>query len=216
MRILFYSESCNFCLKLLEYIDKNKLGQYFKLISIDKSKNIPTNVTIVPTIIDTSVEAPLEGKKAFEYVINQKYFNHPTNNVEYTKDGVPKPSIEEDIKANASRSGAGFIYVDKDIEKRFTDKEDKQNFDQVFTYRQTPSAANAVHQSYNNGGPSNPNPHHQNQHYLRPGTAPMRQQNPQQTMQPQQQNDDRVNQLITQRSIQDKKMQALMRLRGNH
>lgn len=216
MRVLFYSESCNFCLKLLEYIDKNKLAQYFKIICIDKSKNIPANVTVVPTIIDTTIEAPLEGKKAFEYVINQKYFNHPTNNIEYTKEGVPKPTIEEDTKANASRSGAGFIYVDKDVERRFNDKEEKQNFDQVFTYKQTPSAANATQQSYNNSSSSNPNPHHQNQHYLRQGTTPMRQQNPQQTMQPQIQTDDRVNQLIAQRSIQDKKMQALMRLRGNN
>jgi len=216
MRVLFYSESCNFCLKLLEYIDKNKLGQYFKLISIDKSKNIPGNVTVVPTIIDTTIEAPLEGKKAFEYVINQKYFNHPTNNVEYTKDGVPKPSIEEDAKANASKSGAGFIYVDEAIEKRFNDKENKQGFDQVFTYRNAPSASNAVHQTYNNNSSNNPNPHHQNQHYLRPGTAPMRQQNPQQTIQHPPQSDERVNQLLAQRSIQDKKMQALMRLRGSN
>ena len=215
MRVLFYSESCNFCLKLLEYIDKNKLGQYFKVISIDKSKNIPANVTVVPTIIDTTIEAPLEGKKAFEYVINQKYFNHPTNNVEFTKDGVPKPTIEEDTKANASKSGAGFIYVDETIEKRFSDKENKQGFDQVFTYRNTPSASNAVQQSYNNSS-HNPNPHHQNQHYLRQGTAPMRQQNPQQVIQPPPQTDERVNQLLTQRSIQDKKMQALMRLRGSN
>ena len=112
MRILFYSESCDFCVKLLSYIDTNKLGQYFKIICIDKTKNIPKNITVVPTIIDTTVEAPLEGKKAFEYVINQKYFNHPTNNIEYTKEGVPKPTIDEDAKANASKSGAGFIYVD--------------------------------------------------------------------------------------------------------
>ena len=103
MRILFYSESCDFCVKLLSYIDTNKLGQYFKIICIDKTKNIPKNITVVPTIIDTTVEAPLEGKKAFEYVINQKYFNHPTNNIEYTKEGVPKPTIDEDAKANASK-----------------------------------------------------------------------------------------------------------------
>ena len=57
----------------------------FKFSQIDNTNNIPKNITIVPTIIDTTIEAPLEGKKAFEYVINQKYFNHPTNNVEYIK-----------------------------------------------------------------------------------------------------------------------------------
>ena len=44
----------------------------------------------------------------------------------------------------------------------------------------------------------------------------MRQQNPQQVIQPPPQTDERVNQLLAQRSIQDKKMQALMRLRGNN
>ena len=63
------------------------------------------NRELLNSIIDTEIEAPLEGKKAFEYVINQKYFNHPTNNVEYIKNGVPVPKIEEDSKAIRS----GFI-----------------------------------------------------------------------------------------------------------
>jgi glutaredoxin-related protein len=200
MRILFYSQTCNFCLKLLEYIDKNKLAEYFKLICIDKSNNIPKNITIVPTVVDTTIQAPLEGKKAFEYVINQKYFNHPTNNIEYTKDGVPKPVIEEDNKANTTKSGSGFIYVDKDIEKKFNDKEDKQNFDQVFTNKQIPLAANSTH---NNNTSHNSNTTHNSNNST------------QQKIQQQQESDNRVNQLMAQRNIQDKKLQALIRLRDN-
>jgi hypothetical protein len=112
MRILFFSKTCNFCLKLLEYIDKNNLEEYFKNICIDDTNNIPKNIHLVPTIIDTDIQAPLEGKKAFEYVINQKYFNHPTNNIDYIKNGVPVPKIEEDSKANTSKVD-GFIYIDK-------------------------------------------------------------------------------------------------------
>jgi hypothetical protein len=201
MRILFYSQTCNFCLKLLEYIDKNKLAEYFKLICIDKSNNIPKNITIVPTVVDTTIQAPLEGKKAFEYVINQKYFNHPTNNIEYTKDGVPKPVIEEDNKANTTKSGSGFIYVDKDIEKKFNDKEDKQNFDQVFTNKQIPLAANSTHNN-NTSHNSNTTSHNSNN-------------STQQKIQQQQESDNRVNQLMAQRNIQDKKLQALIRLRDN-
>lgn len=130
MRILFYSETCNFCLKLLEYIDKNNLLEFFKMICIDKTNNIPKNITVVPTVIDTTIHAPLEGKKAFEYVINQKYFNHPTNNIDYIKNGVPKPTIEEDQKAISAKSSSGFIYVDKDTEKRYNDHEN--NFEQIF------------------------------------------------------------------------------------
>ena len=143
------------------------------MICIDeKTAKVPKHISIVPTVIDTTIESPMEGKKAFEYVINQKYFNHPTNNIEYTKNGIPTPTIDEDTKAASSKSGSGFIYVDKDIEKKFVDKEDKNNFDQVFNFNQcSPQTKNNEAQ------------------------------------------DNRVNQLIEQRNIQDKKMQALIRLR---
>ncbi len=100
MIVLFYSEQCQFCVKLLDYIIKNNLKKYFKMINVDNTSKIPDNITIVPTIIDTAIEAPLEGKYALEYLFNQKYFNHPTNNIElWLTSGVPSPSIEEDKKA---------------------------------------------------------------------------------------------------------------------
>lgn len=99
MIILFYSEQCQYCVKLLEYIVKNNLENFFKMINVDKTTKIPDNVTVVPTIIDTTIEAPLEGKYALEYLFNQKYFNHPTNNVNCWTNGIPTPSIEEDKKA---------------------------------------------------------------------------------------------------------------------
>ena len=177
MRIIFYSNSCDFCGKLLEYIERNKLNEYFKMICIDDNlKKIPKNIKQVPTIIDTDIEAPLEGKKAFEYVINQKYFNHPTNNVEFTKNGIPKPTIEEDSKANTSKSGTGFIYVDKDKDN---EKDDKHNFDKVFSMKAT---------NYQTGGPT------------------QSQQVPPQNAQ--------LDQMLNQRNIDDKRHQALLRLRG--
>ena len=100
MRILFYSDECKYCLKLLEYINKNNIEQFYKFICIDSNIKIPDNITVVPTIIDTEIEAPFEGKNAFEYIINQKYFNYPTNNIEYwINNNIPKPLIEEDKKA---------------------------------------------------------------------------------------------------------------------
>lgn len=100
MIILFHSEECKFCVKLLEYINTNKLNDFFKFINIDTLSVIPEHITIVPTVIDSSIEAPLEGKKAFEYVVNHKYFNHPTNNVDFwINTPPPKPTIEEDKKA---------------------------------------------------------------------------------------------------------------------
>ena len=184
MRILFYSETCNFCLKLLEYINKNNLAEFFKMICIDKTNNIPKNITVVPTVIDTIIQAPLEGKKAFEYVINQKYFNHPTNNIDYIKYGVPKPTIEEDHKAISAKSSSGFIYVDKDTEKKYIDHEN--NFEQLFNK----SIIHGEASSNNNLGSSRIT-----QNVQKPPS------------------DDRVNELINSRNIQDKKLATLMRLR---
>ena len=100
MILLFYSNECKYCSKLLEYLKKNNLEKQFKMFNIDVLKQIPDNITIVPTIIDDTVEAPIEGKLAFEYVINQKYFNHPTNNINlWINNNIPKPNIEEDKKA---------------------------------------------------------------------------------------------------------------------
>jgi hypothetical protein len=163
MRILFFSKTCDFCLKLLEYIDKNNLGEFFKLICIDTTNNIPKNIHLVPTIIDTDIEAQLEGKKAFEYVINQKYFNHPTNNIDYIKNGVPKPKIEEDKKAFTSKH-VGFIYVDNNDKEDIKDTTFYSNFDNK----------NKIHDDTN---------------------------------------DNKLINVINQRDIQDKKMNALMRLR---
>ena len=191
MRILFYSNSCNFCLKLVEYIEKNNLKEYFKMICIDTTNNIPKNITIVPTIIDTTIEAPLEGKKAFEYVINQKYFNHPTNNIDFIKNGVPKPTIEEDSRANVSKNGAGFIYVDNELEKKFVDKDDKNNFDNVFNSR-----TQLTHNTQQNNTPQNNTPQNNTQQKSTP-------------------KDPYLENLMHQRNMQDKKLATLMRLRGN-
>jgi hypothetical protein len=108
MIILFYSDQCEFSKKIIEYIEKNNLKKNFNMININKLKEIPSNITVVPTIITDNIEAPLEGKKAFEYIINQKYFFHPTNNIDYwLNTGIPKPIIDEDKKA-IERHNFGF------------------------------------------------------------------------------------------------------------
>ena len=98
-------------------------------------------------------------------------------------------NITEDSKATSSKSGSGFIYVDKDIEKKYIDKEDKNNFDHVFNFSQL-SQYTQQKQVENN---------------LENKTI--------ETPKPQ---DARVNQLIGLRNIQDKQIQALMRIRGNN
>lgn len=103
MKIIFYSNNCEYCKKLLNYLEKNNIQNIFKLINIDTT-DVPENIDIVPTIIDTELNQPLKGKKAFEYLINIKYFNNPTNNIDYIKELPPNPDIKEDDKAIKSKT----------------------------------------------------------------------------------------------------------------
>jgi len=99
MKILFYSNKCEYSQKILSYMEKNKIISNFELINIDTLKEIPKQIDIVPTIIDEELREPLKGKNAFEYLINKKYFNNPTNNIEYVKYIPPNPKVVEDEKA---------------------------------------------------------------------------------------------------------------------
>lgn len=138
MIILFHSDECKFCIKLLEYINTNKLNDFFKFINIDTLDVIPDNITIVPTVIDSSIEAPLEGKKAFEYVVNHKYFNHPTNNVDFWINAPPpKPTIEEDKKA-----------LDKTALTLYTNLDDVNNKLKPQTQTQTQNPVRPTKQVY--------------------------------------------------------------------
>jgi len=121
MKVVFYSEQCDYCKKLLVYLEKYNIKSLFKLINIDKTP-APTEIDIVPTIIDTELNQPLRGKKAFEYLLNIKYFNNPTNNIEYIKELPPNPEIPEDEKAVKSET----INLNLDSSNPFIIKSDSQ------------------------------------------------------------------------------------------
>lgn len=96
MKVLFYSDKCKYSSELIEKLKESKFVNEFKLINVDKTK-IPSKIKVVPTIIDPEFKDLLEGKKAFEYLFNKKYFNNPTNNIHLWKDrSIPKPKIDED------------------------------------------------------------------------------------------------------------------------
>jgi len=103
MKVVFYSEQCEYSKKLLAYLDKNNIKNLFKLVNIDKT-DVPNNIDTVPSIVDTELNQPMKGKKAFEYLLNLKFFNNPTNNVEYIKELPPNPNIPEDDKAVKSKT----------------------------------------------------------------------------------------------------------------
>jgi hypothetical protein len=221
MRIIFYSSYVEFCIKLIEYIKVNSLEDYFKIVNIDDLSERETKelgLTIIPTLIDSDIDTPFEGTKAWEYVRNQKYFNHPTNNVEYTKNGIPKPVIDEDTKANISKSGSGFIYVDQEVEKKFIDKDDKHNFDRVFEIKD--NSNNKVVNVNNDDNKSSIKSIMKpiNKIIKNPMKPPI-----QSTVKPQQplikpvspiiKDNNNLNTIVNQRTIEDKKLLALMKLR---
>jgi hypothetical protein len=98
MKVVFYSSHCEYCKKLLLYLEKYNIKSLFKLINIDDTP-APPGIDSVPSIIDTELIQPLKGKAVFEYLLNLKYFNNPTNNIEYIKNIPINPNIKEDDKA---------------------------------------------------------------------------------------------------------------------
>ena len=110
-KIIFYSDNCTYSKKMLEYLDKHKIKNMFKMINID-SNEIPKNITIVPTIIDVNLNQILEVKKAFDYLLNMKYFNNPTNNIELVKELPLNPEIDIDEKAININTG---MEIPKDL-----------------------------------------------------------------------------------------------------
>ena len=123
MRELYYSESCNVCLKLIEYLEKNNIINQFKLIDINKNEK-PKEVDVVPTIIDSDLNQPQKGKQAFEYLLNIKYFNNPTNNIEYVKNIPPNPKIENDKLASIHKSDG--LEIINDTQKFYDDNKDNE------------------------------------------------------------------------------------------
>ena len=98
MKVIFYSDKCQYCNNMMTYLDKHNIKLMFKFVNID-TDDYPKEIDIVPTIVDTDIMQPLKGKKVFEYLLNIKYFNNPTNNIEYIKELPDNPIIPEDDKA---------------------------------------------------------------------------------------------------------------------
>ena len=60
MKVVFYSEQCDYCKKLLAYLDKYNIRTLFKLINIDKTQ-APKEIDIVPTIGSLAIE-PMQSQ----------------------------------------------------------------------------------------------------------------------------------------------------------
>ena len=121
MKILFYSNKCEYSKKILLYLEKNNIKDVFKMINVDNIK-LPDDIKVVPTIIDTDLNEVMEGKKAFEYLSNIKYFNNPTNNIDYISKLPENPKIEEDKLASKTTIGLELKDVNMDVHQQITPK----------------------------------------------------------------------------------------------
>lgn len=66
---LFYSKYCNHCKDFLIELKKLNILNYFEnYICIDKRKEIPEFVKIVPCILVKDYDEPLSGDKAFKWI----------------------------------------------------------------------------------------------------------------------------------------------------
>jgi len=95
MKVLFYSNNCQYCVEIIKKINESSMKELIKMVCIDT--NPFDNIKTVPTIIDSDYKEILEGKKAFDYIKNKDFFNFSTNNVLCWKEKeVPDPKIEND------------------------------------------------------------------------------------------------------------------------
>lgn len=128
MKILFYSNKCEYSKKILLYLEKNNIKDQFKLICVDNQK-LPNDIKIVPTIIDMNLNEVMEGRKAFEYLQNIKYFNNPTNNIENAAKLPANPKIEQDKLAPKIDIGLELIDTHTDMKQVDTKQVDAKQVD---------------------------------------------------------------------------------------
>jgi len=81
--LLFFSEKCQMCYKLFVILKNNDLINKFKLINVDdiikSGKQLPDQITIVPTMVIAKNKQVIEGVKIFEWVNTVRYLNNKSS-----------------------------------------------------------------------------------------------------------------------------------------
>jgi hypothetical protein len=79
---LFYSRTCEHSVKLFKLLQSEGLLEHFKLYCVDdRLDKIPPHIKMVPTMIVSNMNKPLEGQAAFEWIQQMKFLkqSHTTN-----------------------------------------------------------------------------------------------------------------------------------------
>jgi hypothetical protein len=114
MNILFYSQKCEYCRKLLILLQGENLLRNFKLVCVDdKLDKMPPDMK-VPTLIVNNINKPLIAQEAFEWVQQIKFIRQ-----QHVMD-INKKIIQQNIiNSNAKKGPDGF---DSDIMTGISDK----------------------------------------------------------------------------------------------
>jgi hypothetical protein len=106
MSIVFYSPQCKYSKEIMIIIEQNNIN--IKKVNINNLKTIPSFLQKVPTIIADGVSQPLVGKQALDWVINQKFFNIVSNNINQTKHIEP---FKSNLLASTSEKPDSFCSI---------------------------------------------------------------------------------------------------------
>ena len=98
--IIFYSNKCLHCKKIIDLITNENIIDNFKLVCIDKNASKYPYVQRVPTLIISKDRVPLVGVNAFNFIKANTQFNKKTNNINLN----PNSNISQDLNTLLSNS----------------------------------------------------------------------------------------------------------------
>lgn len=100
MNLLFYSNNCKTCYRLLNILKQDNFLGLFKLINVDEyiatNRPLPKEITKVPTMVITSNKQILVEAQTFEYINTLKFFRYKDTHSSEKK----QETSEETTKTN--------------------------------------------------------------------------------------------------------------------
>jgi hypothetical protein len=119
--ILFYSDKCPHCFKLLQTIKYLGSQDNYKYISVDNptGPKLPDIITDVPTLIVKGMNRPLVGREVFTWIESLQYMYLNTNNITTVKNPNFTSKIDLSLNSHGSSIDINFISL--------TDNDDELN-----------------------------------------------------------------------------------------
>ena len=100
--IIFYSNKCVHCKKIIDLITSENIIDNFKLICIDNQSKTYPYIHRVPTLLISKDHAPLVGVNAFNYIKANTQFNKSTNNINLN----PNKNINKELNILLSNNNS--------------------------------------------------------------------------------------------------------------